>query len=115
MLLVDDHRVMRAGVEALLDDEADLEAVGQAGNGRDAITLAGRLKPDVILMDVEMPILDGAAATRTIKERWPETRIVALSMFENEAIRNRMREAGADAYVSKNDPSETLLAAIRDE
>ncbi len=113
ILIVDDHKVMRDGLAALLAEEPDIEVVGQAGNGREAITLTAQRKPDVVVMDVVMPIINGEEATRQIKQRWPEVRIVALSMLEEDATRERMREAGAEAFVSKAGPSEVIAAAIR--
>ena len=113
ILLVDDHKVMRDGLAALLDEESDIEVVGQAGNGRDAIALTARLKPDVVVMDVVMPSINGDEATRQIKTRWPHVRVIALSMLEEDATRERMLKAGAEAFLSKAGPSEALAAAIR--
>jgi PAS domain S-box-containing protein len=113
VLLVDDHKVMRQGLAAMLCRELDLEIAGQATNGREAIDLACMLKPDVIVMDVAMPVMPGDEATRQIKRRLPQVRVVGLSMFEEPGVAQRMREAGADAYLSKTGPSEDLLAAIR--
>lgn len=113
ILLVDDHKVMRDGLAALLEEEPDIEVVGQAGNGRDAITLTGQLKPDVVVMDVVMPIIDGEEATRQIKAQWPHVRVVALSMLEEDATRERMLKAGAEVFLSKAGPSEVIAAAIR--
>ncbi len=113
VLLVDDHKVMRDGLAALLEEEPDIEVIGQAGNGRDAITMTAQLKPDVVIMDVVMPIINGEEATRQIKERWPTVRILALSMLEEDATRERMILAGAEAFLSKAGPSEVIAAAIR--
>ncbi|MDI6448971.1 response regulator [Anaerobaca lacustris] len=113
ILLVDDHKVMRDGLAALLEEESDIEVVGQAGNGRDAITLTARLKPDVVIMDVVMPIIDGEEATRQIKTRWPHVRVIALSMLEEDATRERMLKAGVECFLSKAGPSEVIAAAIR--
>jgi len=113
ILLVDDHKVMRDGLAALLEEEPDIEVVGQAGNGRDAITLTGQLKPDVVVMDVVMPIIDGEEATRQIRTQWPRVRVVALSMLEEDATRERMLKAGAEVFLSKAGPSEVIAAAIR--
>jgi CheY-like chemotaxis protein len=113
VLLVDDHKVMRDGLAALLEEEPDIEVVGQAGNGRDAITLTAQLKPDVVVMDVVMPIIDGEEATRQIRARWPRVRVVALSMLEEDTTRDRMLKAGAETFLSKAGPSEVIAAAIR--
>jgi PAS domain S-box-containing protein len=113
VMLVDDHKVMREGVATMLDEQPDIEVVGQAGNGRDAVSLAKRLMPDVIVMDVAMPIMDGEEATRKIKAHLPRTRIIGLSLSEEAAVSRRMQRAGAEQYISKADPSEALLSAIR--
>ncbi len=113
VLLADDHRVMREGLAAMLDEEHDMEVVGQAGNGREAVDLAYQLAPDVVVMDVAMPVMAGDEATRQIKKHLPNTRVIALSMFEDSHMSRRMHKAGAETYLSKTGPSEDLLAAIR--
>jgi DNA-binding NarL/FixJ family response regulator len=112
-MLVDDHKVMREGVAILLNEQPDIEVIGQAGNGREAVSMARRLQPDVIIMDVAMPIMGGEEATRKIKTHLPQTRIIGLSLSEEAAVAHKMKRAGAERYISKADPSETLLAAIR--
>jgi CheY-like chemotaxis protein len=113
VLLVDDHKVMREGLAAMLCREPDLEIAGQATNGREAVELACTLRPDVIIMDVALPMLPGDEATRQIRRHLPDTRVIGLSMFEEPGVAQRMRDAGADAYLPKTGPSENLLAAIR--
>jgi PAS domain S-box-containing protein len=113
VLLVDDHEVMREGLAALLDEHDDIEVVGQAGNGREAVTLAYEMTPDVIIMDSSMPVMGGDEATRQIKRHSPQVRIIALSMFDEPQISRKMRAAGAEVYLLKTAPSEELLAAIR--
>jgi PAS domain S-box-containing protein len=113
VLLVDDHKIVRAGIEIMLAGEPDIEIVGQAGNGREAVELARRLRPDVVVMDVSMPVMPGDEATRRIKQDLPQARVVALSMHDNAAVAEKMRRAGAAAYLLKTAPSESLLAAIR--
>ncbi len=113
VLLADDHKVMREGLATLLSEESDIEVVGQAGNGRDAVALARRLRPDVVVMDVSMPVMDGVEAARQIKAGCPDIRIIGLSMSEEKAVANEMLKAGAQSYLRKTDPSERLLAAIR--
>jgi PAS domain S-box-containing protein len=113
VLLVDDHKVMREGLAALLSEQADLEVVGQAGNGREAVELADRLGPDVVVMDVAMPLMAGEEATRQIKLHLPRARVVALSMLEEADMAAAMRQAGAETYLLKTAPSDELLAAIR--
>jgi PAS domain S-box-containing protein len=113
VLLADDHEIVREGLISLLGEEQGIEVVGEAANGREAINLASELQPDVVIMDVSMPLINGDEATRQIKRQLPKTRVVALSMFEDAETVERMRAAGAEAYVLKTAPSEDLLAAIR--
>jgi PAS domain S-box-containing protein len=113
VLLVDDHKVMREGLAALLKEQQDMEIVGQAGNGREAVDLAYRLEPDVVIMDAAMPVMSGEEATRQIKQHLPRTRVVALSMFGEAEMAEKMCRAGAATYLLKTAPSEELLAAIR--
>ena len=113
VLLVDDHKVMREGLASLLKGQSDLEVVGQAGNGREAVDLAYQLGPDVVVMDAAMPLMAGDEATRQIKLHLPGIRVVALSMFEEADMAEAMRHAGAEAYLLKTAPSDELLAAIR--
>ncbi len=113
VLLADDHEIVRQGLISLLDEEQMIEIVGEAANGREAVNLASELRPDVIIMDVSMPLIDGDEATRQIKRLLPGTRVVALSMFEDAETITRMRTAGAEAYILKTASAEDLLAAIR--
>ncbi len=112
VLLVDDHAVVREGLASLLEDHANLEVVGQAVNGRDAIEKVSRHKPDLVLMDYSMPEMDGAEATGHIKSQWPDVRVVGLSMHEEQAKAAEMRRAGADDFVRKDAPASELLARI---
>jgi PAS domain S-box-containing protein len=113
VLLADDHEIVREGLISLLSEERTIEVVGEAANGREAINLAGELQPDVVIMDVSMPLINGDEATRQIKQLLPNARVVALSMFEDSETIERMHAAGAEAYILKTAPSEDLLAAIR--
>ena len=113
VLVVDDHKIVREGIASLLSEQPDIEVIGQAGNGREAVELAGRLSPDAIIMDVSMPLMNGDEATRQIKMANPEMRIIALSMFEDNEMVQKMFRAGAESYVLKTAPSATLLSAIR--
>jgi DNA-binding NarL/FixJ family response regulator len=113
VLLADDHEIVRAGLISLLGEEGTIQVVGEAANGREAINLAAELQPDVVVMDVSMPLIDGDEATRQIKRHLPNTRVVALSMFEDPDTAERMHAAGAEAYILKTAPAEDLLAVIR--
>jgi PAS domain S-box-containing protein len=113
VLLADDHEIVRQGLASLLSEERTVEVVGEATNGREAVNLADQLRPDVVIMDVSMPVMSGDEATRQIKKDRPKTRIIALSMWEESDVREKMYRAGAESYVLKTAPSEELLAAIR--
>ena len=113
ILLVDDHQVVRQALAQLLGAESDLEVVGQAGTGTAAVALARQLAPDVVLMDINMPEMNGIEATRAIHAEFPSMRVIGLSMFDRGDQQAAMQAAGAVAYVSKTGPAEGLLAAIR--
>ncbi len=111
--LVDDHAVMRQGLAGLLQAEPDMEIVGQASDGESAVNLVRKIKPDLVIMDISMPGMNGIQATRIIHSEFPEVLIIGLSMFQEGEQAQAMREAGAVAYVSKSGPSEAVIAAIR--
>jgi len=113
VMLVDDHLVVRNGLAALLRQERDLEVVAEAGDGRQAIEQARQEQPDVILMDIMMPEMDGIVATRIIKSLLPKIRIVGLSLFEEHQMRDSMMDAGASAYISKSEGAQVLVETIR--
>ena len=113
VLVVDDHRVVREGVTRLLREQCHIEVVGEADNGQTAIEMAGQMRPDVVIMDINMPGMNGIEATRKIREQFPQVRIVGLSMHEEREIVALMKEAGAQAYVAKDRPLDELLLAIR--
>ncbi len=113
VLVADDHFVVRQGLAALLAPRNGMAVVGEAANGREAINQAYRLHPDVVIMDVAMPLIDGDEATRQIKASLPGTRVVGLSMYREADMVARMYQAGAESYVLKTAPPEDLLAAIR--
>ncbi len=113
LLLVDDQDIFRQGLATLLDTEEDLEVVGQASNGQEAIALTEQLQPDVILMDVRMPICDGVTATREIHQRYPWLRILILTTFEDDEYVWQSLQAGAMGYILKRKSSEQMASAIR--
>ena len=113
ILIVDDVPQVRRELRTLLPLLDDIDIVGEAENGQSAIELAAALRPEVILMDLEMPIVDGLAATRRIKQASPATRIIILSIHTDEAVRANARSAGADDFVDKGAPLTTLLQAIQ--
>jgi len=115
VLLADDHMVVRQGLFTLLNQHADIEVVGEAADGEEAVERARKLQPDVILMDISMPKMDGLEATRIIHSELPHIRIIGLSMHENDDQAARMFAAGASAYRSKSDNTDLLLASIRGE
>ena len=114
VLVADDHPILREGLTGLLAEEPDIDVVGQAGDGQEALELARRIAPQVVLMDITMPVLNGIDATRQIKAEMPQIRVIALSMHEDQALISAMYKAGADAYLVKSGPSEALVEAIRD-
>lgn len=113
VLLADDHRLVRSGIRLILETEEGLEVVGEAADGGEAIDEARRLVPDVVCMDVQMPHLDGVAATRVIGDELPGVRVLMLTTFHDEQAVHASLRAGASGFVLKNSPPETLLAAIR--
>ncbi len=113
ILIVEDQRIVREGLIALLEDEAEVEIVGEATNGQEALDLYARLQPDVTLMDLQMPVVDGPEATRRIREHNPQARILVLTTYgTDEFIFNALR-AGAQGYLLKDASAAELMAAIR--
>lgn len=113
ILLVDDHSVVRQGLRMFLSLDADLEVVGEAANGAEALRLAHELKPDVVLMDLLMPMMDGIAATAAIRQELPDTEVIALtSVLEDASVTGAVR-AGAIGYLLKDTQAEELVRAIR--
>ena len=113
VLLADDHAVLRQGIRALLETQPDMTVVGEATNGREAVELARRLQPAVILMDISMPILNGLEATRQIKKEMPGCQVVVLTMHENEEYLANILQAGATGYVLKQAADRELIEAVR--
>ncbi|NJN58931.1 MAG: response regulator transcription factor [Leptolyngbyaceae cyanobacterium SL_5_9] len=113
VLLVDDQLIIRQGLRSLLESKPDLKVVGEAENGQQAIEQIELLQPDVVLMDVRMPIMDGVAATRTIGQQFPQTRVLILTTFDDDEYVSRAMQFGARGYLLKDTHSEELAQAIR--
>ena len=112
VLVVDDQSMVRAGLRMLLADEPDIEVVAEAGNGREAVAQAARFHPDVVLMDIRMPELDGLEATRRILAADPSARVLVLTTFDLDEYVYEALCAGASGFVLKDDPPEQLIAAV---
>lgn len=113
LLLVDDQSIIREGIRSLLEAKPDLTIVGEAENGQMAVDLALSLKPDVVLMDVRMPIMDGVAATRILQERAPDIKVLVLTTFDDDEYVTQAIRCGAKGYLLKDTPSTELADAIR--
>ena len=113
LILADDHAVVRSGLRMLLDAQSDMRIVGEANNGREALELARSLSPDVILMDIMMPEMNGIEATRRITSEIQDTAVLALTMYEDEQYFLEMLKAGAAGYVPKRAAPDVLVSAIR--
>lgn len=113
ILIADDHAMIREGIRAILADEQDLEIVGEAVNGHEAIHNTNRFHPSIILMDLNMPHINGAEAIRTIKRRHPKVKIIVLTVHKAEEFVRSTLDAGADAYILKDDTRLELISAIR--
>lgn len=113
ILIADDHTLLRNGICAILEDEPDMQIVGEASDGREAVRLATQLKPHVLLMDIAMPLLNGLEATRQIKREHPEINILVLTMYDHEEYFRQMLEVGASGYIIKRAAASELVSAIR--
>jgi DNA-binding NarL/FixJ family response regulator len=113
ILVTDDHPVVRAGLSGMLSGEPDFEVVGEAQNGKEAVTFVGELKPDVVLMDLRMPEMDGVTAIGHITSVHPDVHILVLTTYESDADILRAIETGATGYLLKDTPREELFGAIR--
>ena len=114
ILLVDDHAPVRQGLRMLLEKDAQIRVVGEAGDGRGAVEMAKKLRPNVILMDISMPLINGLEATRLILADYPSAKVIILSAQVDEEYVNRAKEVGAVGYISKQKAAETLLHAIHE-
>jgi DNA-binding NarL/FixJ family response regulator len=113
LAIVDDHELTRESLQNMLSDEPDIEIVGEAANGRQALSLGSRFRLDLILMDVRMPVMDGLEATKEIKQRYPEISVMMLTMHENPDYLLGALKAGAAGYVLKDAPHEEIVEAVR--
>ena len=114
IMLADDHTLFRQGIRTLISAEADMEVVGEASNGGDAVDKATEVRPDVVLMDIGMPGLSSFEAARHIRKNRPETKVLFLTMYEDEDYLVQCLEVGAAGYVLKDTPAPQLLTAVRD-
>jgi DNA-binding NarL/FixJ family response regulator len=114
VLLVDDHTVVRQGLRALLEVEPDITVAGEAESGRQAVQLAAKLRPDVVVMDIAMPVLNGLEATRQIIKMVPTTRVLALSSYSDDEYVYQLTEAGAVGYLLKQTAAADLIKAVRE-
>ena len=114
VLLVDDHRVLRQGLRSIVAAYDHLEVVGEAGDGLEAVTLTQQLRPDVVVMDINMPRMDGIEATSRIKTDWPDVMIIGLSVNQSTDTEQKMKAAGASAYLTKESAVDVLCQAIED-
>lgn len=113
VLIADDHEIVRAGVRLLLESQADIQVVGEAVDGRQALDMVLKLQPDLVLMDVAMPVMNGLEATQRIKEAFPAVQVLVLTMHEDERYFFQILQAGASGYVVKGASPADLLAAVR--
>jgi two-component system, NarL family, response regulator LiaR len=113
-MIVDDHGMVREGIKAYLSSCSEIEVVGEAGNGQEAVEESRRVSPDVVLMDLVMPVMDGAAATARIKEESPGTQVIALTSFAADDLVQRALDAGAISYLLKDTRPEALQPAVMD-
>ncbi|UCB52045.1 MAG: response regulator transcription factor [Candidatus Zixiibacteriota bacterium] len=113
LLVADDHKIFRQGIKKLLEEESDLQVVGEASDGRDAVKKATELKPDVILMDIAMANLNGLEATRHIKKQLPSAKVIMVTMHKNEEYVLQSFQAGASGFILKEGAVEELVSAIR--
>ena len=113
VMIVDEHDMVRRGLLTFLKVKPDLESVAEARNGEEAIQICEQVRPDVILMDLKMPVMDGVTATRIIRERWPEVQVIALTSFQEKELVQEVLQAGAISYLLKNVTVDELAEAIR--
>lgn len=113
IILADDHTILRHGLSKSLERQDDMEVVGQAKDGRSTVEMVGQLQPDVVVMDISMPDLNGVEATRRITKEYPKVKVIALSMYSSDKYIREMFKAGASGYLLKDCPFEELVEAVR--
>lgn len=113
LLVADDHDVVRAGMKSLLEEEPGWEVVAEAGNGREAVERVEEFKPDVAILDVTMPELNGLEAARHIRRKCPETEVLIMTVHETEQVAQQVLDAGAKGYILKSDAGKELVAAVK--
>lgn len=113
IIIADDQPAVREGLRMRLALETDMQVIGEARDGRETLDLVPRLNPDIVIIDMEMPVMDGFAATQSLKSLAPETQVVILTIHDDETSRQRARDAGAAGFVSKHADDVVLLNAIR--
>ena len=113
ILIVDDHQMVRSGVRAFLETQPDLQVIAEAQSGDEAVRLIAEHIPDVVLMDLVMPVMDGVTATRIIRERWPQVQVIALTSFQEKELVQDALQAGAISYLLKNVSMDDLTEAVR--
>ena len=112
IVIADDHEIVRKGIAAQISQRPNWEVIAEATNGRDAVTVALRMKPDLVVLDLSMPELNGLAAASRIRAQWPEARILMLTVHDSEQVVREVLAAGAQGYVLKSDAGRTLMAAL---
>ena len=113
VLLADDHRILREGIRALIEDQEDMQVVGESEDGLETVKMVAKLQPDVVVMDIAMPLLNGLEATRQIRRDFPQVKVLILTMHDNEEYIRQVLAAGALGYVLKDAAARDLLGAIR--
>ncbi|HET6947415.1 MAG TPA: response regulator transcription factor, partial [bacterium] len=113
VVVADDHAIVREGVRMILAREQDIEVVGEAGDGQEALDLVASLRPQVVIMDISMPGMDGIEATQRVKTKYPEVQVLALTMHEDETYVFQLLRAGAAGYVLKRAAAQDLVQAVR--
>jgi two-component system response regulator NreC len=112
LIIADDHEIFRDGLALMLSKQEGISLLGEAENGRELVEMVGKLKPDIVITDIKMPLLDGIQATRALLQRDPDCKIIALSMFDEDNLIVEMLEAGAKGYLLKNADKKEILEAI---